>query len=136
MAVGALLFAKIGFGRFGGWAPSVRQPWSEYSALCEYTLAMMNKIKLSGSHCRMKCSWVVIPWREGLHLRTAVKLVQVAKMFRSTIRLKCGGKIADLRSILSVIALCATMGTIIELEASGDDEQAAAQAIEQVFLSE
>ena len=84
----------------------------------------------------MKCSWVVIPWREGLHLRTAVKLVQVAKMFRSTIRLKCGGKIADLRSILSVIALCATMGTKIELEASGDDEQDAAQAIEQVFLSE
>ena len=61
--------------------------------------------------------------------------MQVARNFQSTIQLKCGGKIADLRSVLSVVALCATMGTTIELEATGDDEQDAAQAIEQVFLS-
>jgi phosphotransferase system HPr (HPr) family protein len=87
------------------------------------------------SYCGMKRSKVVVLWQGGLHLRPAVKLVQVAKQFQSTIHLKCGSKIADLRSILSVIALCATMGTGLEIEVSGDDEQDAAQAIEQVFSS-
>jgi len=84
----------------------------------------------------MQRSTIIIPWREGLHLRVAVKLVQVAKNFSSTIYLKSGGRVADLRSILSIIALCATMGTKIDLEAIGDDEQMAAQAIEQVFQSD
>jgi phosphotransferase system HPr (HPr) family protein len=81
----------------------------------------------------MKRSKVVVLWREGLHLRPAAMLVQVAKQFQSAIYLKCGGKIADLRSILSVLALCATMGTGLDVEAAGDDEQDAIQAIEQVF---
>lgn len=78
---------------------------------------------------------IVIPWNEGLHLRPAARLVHVAKSFRSTIHLKYSGRIADLRSILSIIALCATVGAMIDLEATGDDEHNAAQAIEQVFLS-
>lgn len=82
----------------------------------------------------MKRTKVVIPWNDGLHLRPAAELVHVARKFRSTIYLRCGSKIADLRSILSIIALCATMGSVIELEATGDDEQQAAQAVEQVFL--
>ena len=81
----------------------------------------------------MKHSEVVVPWREGLHLRTAAALVRAAQNFRSTILLKSGGKIADLRSILSILALCATMGTTLTVEASGDDEQDATQAIEQAF---
>jgi phosphotransferase system HPr (HPr) family protein len=83
----------------------------------------------------MKRSKVVVLWRDGLHLRPAAMLVQVAKQFQSAIYLKCGGKIADLRSILSVLALCATMGTGLDVEAAGDDEQDAIQAIEQVFSS-
>jgi len=59
--------------------------------------------------------------------------MQVAQRFRSTIVLKCGERIADLRSVLSMIALCATMGTPLDVEAIGEDEQEAAQAVEQVF---
>jgi phosphotransferase system HPr (HPr) family protein len=62
--------------------------------------------------------------------------VQVARRFRSTLYLKCGDRVADLRSILSVVALCATMGSCLDVEAEGDDEQDAAQAIEQVFTSQ
>ena len=62
-------------------------------------------------------------------------LVQVAKQFQSSMYLKCGDKVADLRSIFSVIALCATVGTSLEIEAVGEDEQDAAQAIEQVFCA-
>lgn len=83
----------------------------------------------------MKRSRVVVLWHGGLHLRPAARLVQVAKHFHSNIQLKCGSKIADLRSIMSVLALCATMGTGLDVEAAGDDEQDAVQAIEQVFSS-
>ena len=87
------------------------------------------------SHRLMKRSRVVVLWKQGLHLRPAAKLVEVARDFHSSIQLKCGGKIADLRSILSVMALCATMGTGLDVEAVGDDEQDAIQAIERVFSS-
>jgi phosphotransferase system HPr (HPr) family protein len=70
-----------------------------------------------------------------LHLRPAVKLVQVAKRFQSTIHLRCGEKIADLRSFLSIMALCATMGTGLDVEAVGEDEQDAARAVAQFFSS-
>ena len=83
----------------------------------------------------MKRVRVVVQWAEGLHLRRASMLTRAAREFRSTIRLRCQGKVADLRSILSVLALCATMGTAIDIEASGDDEQDAVQEVERVFGS-
>jgi phosphocarrier protein HPr len=82
----------------------------------------------------MQHAKVTVPWREGLHLRYAVKLVKMARGFRSTILLKCDGEIADLRSIISILALCATMGTVIDVEVAGEDEQDAAQSVEQIFL--
>ncbi|MEA3187795.1 MAG: phosphocarrier protein HPr [Chthoniobacter sp.] len=81
----------------------------------------------------MKSSRVIVQWRDGLHLRRAARLVQLGQKFRSRILLKCGENTADLRSILSVIALCATMGTSLLIEATGDDERDAADAVEQMF---
>lgn len=81
----------------------------------------------------MQRSKVTVPWREGLHLRHAATLVKVSQRFSSTLRLQCGGRIADLRSIVSLLTLCATMGTTLDLEVSGDDEQEAAQTVEQIF---
>ena len=83
----------------------------------------------------MKHLKVVVPWRDGLHLRPAARLVQVGRKFRSKIVLSFGGKIADLRSILSIIALCGSLGATLDLEVTGDDEQDAARAVEQVFAS-
>lgn len=76
---------------------------------------------------------MIVRWNEGLHLRRAAQLVKVAQRFHSRIQLKCGGKIADLRSVISIVALCATVGTTLELEVVGDDELEAAQTMEQVF---
>lgn len=81
----------------------------------------------------MKSAQVIVRWREGLHLRPAVRLVQVAKRYSSSVCLRCGGKIADVRSILSVLALCAGMGMTIEIDADGPDEGEALQAVEAVF---
>ena len=81
----------------------------------------------------MKKTTVVVPWREGLHLRQAVALVKISKFFRANILLRSGQKLADLRSIVSIISLCATMGTTLDVEASGEDEADAMRAMERVF---
>ena len=41
---------------------------------------------------------------------------------------------ADARSILSVILLCAALGTVIEVEAQGEYEDLAIQAVESAFV--
>jgi phosphotransferase system HPr (HPr) family protein len=81
----------------------------------------------------MKHSKVVVPWQEGLHLRQALTLVKIGKFFRSSIVLRSGHKLADLRSIISIIALCASMGTALDVEVCGDDEADATRAIEKAF---
>lgn len=83
----------------------------------------------------MKQITVRVPWAAGLHLRPAAKLVKAARSFRSSITLKCGERVGDIRSIISIVALCATLGTAIDLEVTGEDEDIASSAIEQVFLS-
>jgi phosphotransferase system HPr (HPr) family protein len=60
-------------------------------------------------------------------------IVRTAQGLSSMIHLKRGNKIADLRSIFSVLALCAWLGTSLDLEAVGDDEQVADEAVERVF---
>jgi len=81
----------------------------------------------------MKRARMTVPWRCGLHLRPAASLVRVAREFRSTILIRCGDRVSDLRSILGIIALCATLGTTVDIEVNGDDEQAATDAVERVF---
>jgi phosphotransferase system HPr (HPr) family protein len=84
---------------------------------------------------KMKHSKVVVRWHKGLHLRPAARLVQLSKRFSSRIFIKCGGKVADLRSILNILSLCATLGTALDIEVIGDDEKEATRAGEQVFSS-
>jgi phosphotransferase system HPr (HPr) family protein len=96
---------------------------------------MFERSQRAAVYRRMRMSKVTVPWAEGLHFRQAARLVKAARNFRSSIRLKCGDRIADLRSILSVLALCAAMGMTLEVEVTGDDESDAAQTVEQIFLS-
>ncbi len=81
----------------------------------------------------MKSSIVVVPWADGLHLRPAARIVRVSQRFKSSVSMTCGEKMADVRSILSIIALCATMGTAVGIEVTGEDEQTALEAIERAF---
>jgi phosphocarrier protein len=81
----------------------------------------------------MKRTTVVVPWRHGLHLLPAGELVRMAGRFRSVIHLRRGNRIADVRRLFSVVALCATMGTALVLETSGDDEGPALESIRQLF---
>jgi phosphotransferase system HPr (HPr) family protein len=84
----------------------------------------------------MKLSTVTVPWNEGLHARPAARLVLLARTFKARIDLKCGGKIANARNILSLLLLCAAVGTAINLEISGEDEEQAMEAFEGAFKTE
>ena len=84
----------------------------------------------------VKHSTVTVPWEGGLHARPAAKLVQLARAFKANIELTCGEKIANARSIISVMLLCATLGSTINVEISGEDEAQAMDAIENAFKPE
>lgn len=81
----------------------------------------------------MKEAQVRISWKEGLHLRTATQLVRRAQHFQSSIHLKVGERIADARSILAMLLLGASLGTVVDLQVHGEDEDVALASLVAVF---
>jgi len=81
----------------------------------------------------MKHARVTVSWKHGMHLRNAARVVTRAKSFRSSIFLKVNERVTDARSIFGVLLLCATLGSVVDLEVSGDDEDAALATITSVF---
>jgi phosphotransferase system HPr (HPr) family protein len=71
----------------------------------------------------------LVPEGVGLHARPAALFVQQAAGFSSTIRLTCGERTADGKSILGVLQLGASAGSTLEIRAEGDDAEAAAKAL-------
>ncbi|AOG60062.1 phosphocarrier protein HPr [Spiroplasma helicoides] len=69
----------------------------------------------------------------GLHARPASVLTKEASKFASDIKIKCGEKEGNLKSIMNVMALAVKSGAEITIEASGDDEKQAIVAIEQAM---
>jgi phosphocarrier protein HPr len=78
---------------------------------------------------------LLIKARLGLHARAAAKVVRVARGFHSQVLLRRldGGASADAKSILSVLMLAAGRGTELQVSAEGIDEEAAMNAIDQLF---
>ena len=71
---------------------------------------------------------------QGLHARPAAELVKLANLFQSRIALIKQGQRVDAKSIIDLMTLAATPGTELVLEVRGSDAQAAADAIEKLFL--
>lgn len=73
----------------------------------------------------------------GLHARAAAQLVRLSATFQSKITLyrNDNSRLANARSILSLLALAASRGTIIRIEVDGQDEAAAIDAVEMLFAS-
>lgn len=83
----------------------------------------------------MKVTRMTVKWEKGLHMRAAAKLVQLARKFQSRIVVRLGSQVADARSIMGIMILAASLGTRLDIEASGDDEHEAIQAVEDYFDS-
>jgi len=77
---------------------------------------------------------LTITSERGLHARAAAKLVKLASQFESEIKLArvIGGQQVDAKSILGILLLAASQGTELRLTVEGQDEGAAAVALEQL----
>ena len=69
----------------------------------------------------------------GLHARASAKLTQVASSFRSELFISRAGRRVNAKSIMGVMMLAAGLGSTVELEADGEDEAAALDALERLF---
>lgn len=65
----------------------------------------------------------------GLHARAAVKFVNLANRFTSSVRIEKRGNEIDGKSILGILTLAAVQGSEITLTILGKDEQAALNAL-------
>jgi len=69
----------------------------------------------------------------GLHTRAAAKLVALASKFESKIEIQKNDQVANCKSIMSLIVLGVTKGTVLDLMITGGDEQEARDAIRELF---
>ena len=65
----------------------------------------------------------------GLHVRASAKLTQLASQFRSEIWLSRAGRKVNAKSIMGVMMLAAGKGSTVTIDAIGDDETEALDAI-------
>ena len=72
---------------------------------------------------------VTIKNKLGLHARAAVKFVNLANRFASSVRIERDGAEIDGKSILGILTLAAVQGTQITLKISGEDEESALRAL-------
>jgi phosphotransferase system HPr (HPr) family protein len=78
---------------------------------------------------------VVIPAGVDLHARPAGQLVRAAAAQGTRVILRSNGREADAASILQVLALGATGGTPVVVEASGEAAESAVDAISALLAS-
>jgi phosphocarrier protein HPr len=72
---------------------------------------------------------VALPAGVDLHARPAAQLVRMAAGFAAAITVAAGGREANAKSLLDVLALGATAGTALRLAASGEDAAVAIDAL-------
>ena len=77
----------------------------------------------------MFCAKVVVPNPAGLHARPAAGLVQLCKGFSSKILILHGSSVINAKSIVNLLAGGLTQNTEIELQITGEDEDAAGAAL-------
>jgi phosphotransferase system HPr (HPr) family protein len=81
----------------------------------------------------MKTKHVVLPSEPGITAAVATRLASAIKNMHSVVILKCGEQFACARNILSVLALCAAVGSTVEVQTFGEDEGLAAEMVEMIL---
>ncbi len=72
---------------------------------------------------------VTISNKLGLHARASAKLTKLAGGFACEVWLSRNGRRVNAKSIMGVMMLAAGLGSTVEIETDGPDEQAAMDAI-------
>jgi phosphocarrier protein len=65
----------------------------------------------------------------GLHARAASKFVNLAKTFEAAVNLGKDGSMANGKSIMNVMLLAAPVGSEVQLQVTGPDEEEAFAAL-------
>jgi phosphocarrier protein HPr len=69
----------------------------------------------------------------GLHARAATKLVQLASKFPCDVELSRQDQTANGKSVMGVLLLCGSKGTIIDVRAKGERAEECVEAIGQLI---
>ena len=72
---------------------------------------------------------ITIKNKLGMHARAAVRFVNVANRFRSSVKIEKDGNEIGGKSILGILTLAAVQGTEIVIKVSGKDEDKALSAL-------
>jgi phosphocarrier protein HPr len=67
--------------------------------------------------------------KRGLHARASAKFVKLASGFNAEVRVSKDGQTVDARSIMGLMMLAASPGCLIDIEAEGDEADAALEAL-------
>ena len=65
----------------------------------------------------------------GLHARASTKLTQTASKFLCEVWIERNGRRVNAKSIMGVMMLAAAKGSIVKIEANGEDETLAIDAL-------
>lgn len=65
----------------------------------------------------------------GLHARAAAKLVKLVSTFESQVEIGKDGQMVNAKSIMGVMMLAASRGSLMTLTSDGHDEQSAMTAV-------
>jgi phosphocarrier protein HPr len=69
----------------------------------------------------------------GLHARAATKLVQLASKYPCEVELARQDQSANGKSVMGVLLLCGSKGTVIEVRAKGERAEECVEAIGQLI---
>ena len=72
---------------------------------------------------------VTVANKLGLHARAAARFVHLASQFESHVKVSRDSLTMDGKSIMGILLLAASTGTVLLLTTDGEDEQAALDAL-------
>ena len=71
----------------------------------------------------------------GLHARAATKLVQLASKFPCDVEITRDDQSANGKSVMGVLLLCGSKGTVLDVSARGDRAEECVKAIGELIAS-
>lgn len=71
----------------------------------------------------------------GLHARAATKLVQLASKYPCDVEVSRDGQVANGKSVMGVLLLCGSKGTVVEVSAKGEQADECVKAIGELIAN-
>ena len=90
---------------------------------------MQNRLGKQEEEIRMVSQSLKLELKNGLEARPAALFVQIASKFESHISVIVSDKQVNAKSIMGMMSLGAIKGQVIEINATGEDEQEAVDAL-------